>query len=393
MPPDRDSGLRYARIKVDVKTLLLCLSIFLIARASTGRADDAIASPAQRYTFSWPITDSAPPPRGGTTRGAPVTIESMPSAAWHSLQEPRISGVERDRRAILALAGDYRVTFDFLEIVTFSGRARDRPYQSWGTERVYLDQDQSTFVSLVHILEMHIVQADGSVSEPLVTKHWREDWRYEPQQIIEFKGREQWQRRRLSRRESAGQWSQTVAQVDESPRYASLGRWEHNADFSTWISASTWRPLPRRELSVHKDYQVLVGTNRVTLTATGSIQEENNLKMVLAQNGETESSNPFLSREYGVARYERMRDADFAAADQYYQHTRGFWADVHSAWSELYRHNALIVLNSTGAQDLASKLSGYADRLADGRPIEAQAQIIRDSLRAATAPAGSAHRP
>ncbi|HMH87138.1 MAG TPA: hypothetical protein VK523_00745, partial [Steroidobacteraceae bacterium] len=81
-------------------------------------------------------------PRGGTTRGAAVTLESTPSAAWHSLQEAHISAFERDRRAILAVAGDYRVTFDFLEIVTFSGRPRDRPYQSWGTERVYLDQDQ-----------------------------------------------------------------------------------------------------------------------------------------------------------------------------------------------------------------------------------------------------------
>ena len=376
-----------------MKYLPFCLLLAFIGLASTAHADDASASPAQRYTFSWPITDSAPAPRGGTTRGAAVTLDSAPSAAWHALQEVHISAFEHDRRAILALAGDYRVTFDFLEIVTFSGRARDRPYQSWGTERVYLDQDQGRFLSLVHILEMHIIQADGSVSEPLVTKHWREDWRYEPKQIIEFKGQERWRRRNLSGRESAGQWSQTVAQVDESPRYASMGRWEHNANFSTWISASTWRPLPRRELSVHKDYQVLIGTNRVTLTATGSIQEENNLKMVLAQNGEPDSSNPFLSREYGVARYERIRDADFAAADQYYERTRHFWTAVHGAWSDLYQHNPLIVLNPAGSQDPASRLSDYADRLADGRqPEVTQAQIIRETLQAAVVPAASARK-
>jgi hypothetical protein len=96
---------------------------------------------------------------GGTTRGVPVSIDSTPSAAWRSLHEPRISALERDR-----------------------------PYQSWGTERVYVDQDQGTFLSLVHMLEMHIVQKDGALGESLVTKHWREDWRYQPTQIIEFKG-------------------------------------------------------------------------------------------------------------------------------------------------------------------------------------------------------------
>lgn len=156
------------------------------------------------------------------------------------------------------------------------------------------------------------------------------------------------------------------------------------------MSASTWRPLPRRELSVHKDYQVLLGTNRVSLMATGSIQEENNLKAVLGSNGEPDSSNPYLSREYGVARYERLHDADFAAADEYYLRTRQFWSAVHSAWSDLYQHNPSIALNPQGAQELASRLSDYADQLAEGRsPAEPQAQIIRETLQAALAAAAA----
>ena len=137
---------------------------------------------------------------------------------------------------------------------------------------------------------------------------------------------------------------------------------------------------------------MLIGTNRVTLTAAGSIQEENNLKMVLAQNGEPDPSNPFLSREYGVARYERLRGADFAAADQYYERTRHFWTAVHGAWSDLYQRNPLIVLNPADAQDAASKFSDYADRLADGRqPEVTEAQIIRETLQAAV-PAASARK-
>ena len=39
--------------------------------------------------------------RGGTTRGANVTLATEPSDAWRALQEPGLSAYERDRRAIL----------------------------------------------------------------------------------------------------------------------------------------------------------------------------------------------------------------------------------------------------------------------------------------------------
>jgi hypothetical protein len=326
----------------------LCIA-FLVLRAfdfAAARADGTAAAPptaapaaATRYTFTWQLGQpDSPTPRGGTTRGAPVTLDTEDSSAWRELQEKGISALERDRRAILAMAGTFRVTFDFLEIDAFKpGVARDRPYQSWGTERVYVDRDTGNSISLVHILDMRVVQKDGSVSEPLVTKHWRQDWRYEPKQLVEYQGLERWQRRRIGQKEGSKQWSQTVYQVDESPRYASIGHWEHSASFSTWISADTWRPLPRREWSVRKDYQVLSGTNRHTITPTGWVQEENNLKTVLNVDRKIDSARPFLAREYGVARYSRLRDADFAAADEYYQRTRAFWGDVVNAWSDVFR--------------------------------------------------------
>ncbi len=158
------------------------------------------------------------------------------------MQAPGLSAQERDRRAILAMAGSYRVTFDFLEIASYSGDgARPRPYQSWGTEKVYVDRNEPGFVSLVHILEMRIVDGDGKTSEPMVTKHWRQDWRFEPAYVIENADASSWKKRELSRAERRGAWSQQVFQVDESPRYGSIGRWEHNAAFSSWISGDTAR--------------------------------------------------------------------------------------------------------------------------------------------------------
>jgi hypothetical protein len=290
------------------------------------------------------------------------------------------------------MAGDYRVSFDFLEVATFTpGAKRDTPYQSWGTERVYVDRDTGSFISLVHILEMRIIKPDGSVSEPMVTKHWRQDWQYEPRQIVEYQGRDRWQRRAVTSRERNGQWSQTVYQVDESPRYASLARWQHAPGYSTWLSGDTWRPLPRREWTVRKDYQVLAGTNRVTLTAGGWLQEENNVKTVLTDDRQPDPAQPALAREYGVARYERLQDADFAAATEYFERTRAFWDEVGAAWATLFKDNAQITLRAPVDQaGLFQQLFAYADDLADGHTPQAPpSQVIRESLKNMGAP-GSA---
>jgi hypothetical protein len=242
------------------------------------------------------------------------------------------------------MAGTYRVTFDFLEISSFPASAPRAPYQSWGTEKVYVDRDDPKFISLVHILEMRIVQEDGKVSDPMVVKHWRQDWTYEPTHLVEHLGRDQWNRRAVAASESAGAWSQVVYQVDESPRYASMGRWQHTPNFSTWLSADTWRPLPRREWSVREDYQAIIGTNRHTVLPTGWLQEENNLKAVVASPRTLSPSTPYVGREYGVARYERIKDADFAAADQYYSRTREFWDAVRDRWSGAFAQRGLITL-------------------------------------------------
>ena len=341
------------------------------------------ASPA-RYTFTWQLGQpDAPAPRGGTTRGPAVTLDSEPSKAWSALQEPGLSPYERDRRAILAMAGDYRVTFDFLEVDTFPPQTpRDKPYQSWGTERVYVDADSGKSISLVHILNMRIVQDDGSISEPMITKHWRQTWQYQPTEIVEYKGRDRWERRELAPAENTGRWSQTVYQVDESPRYAGVGRWSHSSSFSTWISGDTWRPLPRREWSVRKDYQVLLGTNRHTITATGWVQEENNLKTVLTPERALDPARPYLAREYGVARYSRLRGAEVAAADEYYQRTRAFWDGVLSTWTQLFVAHPQITLRAPVDQaGLFHKLFEYADHLAAGeRPRIPADEVIRESL-------------
>jgi hypothetical protein len=352
--------------------------------ASAPKPATPAATPGPRYTFSWPLSaDPALAPRGGTTRGPEMVIAKDAGEGWKALQAPGLSPLERDRRAILAMAGGYRVTFDFLEITPFAPDAkRDKPYQSWGTERVYVDRDEGKLISLSHILEMRIVDKDGKVSEPFVTKHWRQDWQYEPAEVIAYLGRERWGRRVLTRKDVEGRWSQTVYQVDESPRYASVGKWDHSASMSTWISGDTWRPLPRREWSVRKDYQVLIGTNRHTIIPTGWVQEENNLKGVLAEDRKLAGDQPYLAREYGVARYERLATPDFAAADEYYQKTRNFWGEVRDAWAARFRATPQITLRAPVDQaGLFRALFEHADKLASGENVGAEdAAVINASL-------------
>jgi hypothetical protein len=337
-----------------------------IARGQDQRGQDEQGQDEQasrQYTYAWPFSDDDEMrPRGGTTKGPDVVLDRKPGAAWQELQEPDISALERDRRAILAMAGPYRTTFDFIETVGFvPGHAPTRPYQSWGTEYVYVVTDEPEFISLQHVIVMFFESPDGGVSEPAVVKHWRQDWRYEDRDLHVYAGHNTWQRKHLSRREAQGSWSQAVFQVDDSPRYEAVGRWQHDGNYSSWRSDNTWRPLPRREFSVRDDYHVLSGTNRHTITPTGWVQEEDNLKLKLEEDGKPAEESPYLAREAGLNRYERIVGHDFSAGDAYWERTAPFWADVRRAWDELFaRRDRFTIRSKVGGERLFERMFEYA---------------------------------
>ncbi len=327
----------------------------------------------RQFTFAWPFRDgSSMAPRGGTTEGPLVTLDPEPGVAWEQLQEPGLSARERDRRAILAMAGVFRTTFDFLEVVGFRpGFVPDRPYQSWATEAVYVLRDEPRFVSLQHLLVMFVRTPDGKVEGPLVTKHWRQDWRYESREMVTYRGHNTWARERLGAAQARGAWTQSVFQVDDSPRYAAWGRWEHLGNLSTWVGSTTWRPLPRREFSVRHDYDVLVGTNRHTITPTGWVQEEENLKLVLDDDGRPRPTEPALAKEIGLNRYERLIGFDDSAARRYLDRTEPFWREVRAAWSDIEaRHDRFILRAPPDQGQLFTPLFEYADRLSEGAPLD-----------------------
>lgn len=357
------------------------------------------ADPAGRqYTFSWRFHDGDQmAPRGGTTQGLPVELAPVPAPAWRALQAAGLSAFERDRRAILAMAGEFRASFDFIEVAGFRAPwTPDRPYQSWGTEKVYVVEDDGETVSLQHVLVMNVQDAAGHTLGPFVTRHWRQEWRYQPDARLVYRGRQHWRTVPVAHDEARGQWVQSVWQVDDSPRYSGLGRWQHFGNYSSWVSGEEWRPLPRREFSARDDYQVLVGTNRHTITPDGWIHEEQNLKVALAADGVPLADQPVLAREFGLNRYQRITDFDWSAGDRYVERTAPLWAAVRTAWR---RHAAAGDLQLRGAADqdrLFTPLFEYADTLAAGATPTAQAierfaaQAVADYLLpAATAAAPS----
>jgi hypothetical protein len=145
---------------------------------------------------------------------------------------------ERDRQAILAQAGQYRVHFDMRENVSF--RADYDPLEeklSGGSEIVRVVYDKGDRISLQHIL---VMEHDG---QTMVIKHWRQDWTYQPQTVLTYAGPNRWVLTPVPEAQRQGAWSQTVWQTDDSPRYGGVGRWTYDNGLTAWTSDPS-APIP-----------------------------------------------------------------------------------------------------------------------------------------------------
>jgi hypothetical protein len=334
-------------------------------------------SPESTYVFGWgDLPASLAKPRGGSTRGGNVVL-----APGRALPLPEIAAAKndfaRDRAAILALAGDYRVSFHFMESLGLGANYTPvRPYHSWATEHVRVIADTGRFISLQHTLVMFFRKEDGSESEPMTMKHWRQDWTFEDTDLHTFRGQATWARRRPAQTDTTGAWSQAVFQVDDSPRYEALGRWEHRGNLSVWTSERAWRPLPRREHTVRKDYDVMEGVHRIILTPTGWLHEQNNWKRVAGETapGSSSAAPGFVAAEIGLDRYERVTAPSLAAADAVWSKTAPYWALVRKVWTEEFaRNDRLTLRDKVEGKALFEFHFPDAEKLESGRPFDAVA--------------------
>ncbi len=294
------------------------------------------------------------------------------------------SDFEKDREAILAMAGNYRVTFDFIETVSFveDYALKDRKL-SGAHEIVRVIEDRGDFISLQHIL---VVGGD----EKFPVKHWRQDWQYEPQSVLIYVGRNAWTKRSVGGVQANGKWSQTVYQVDDAPRYGALGDWSHEDGVSAWTPPAEWRPLPRRDATTRDDYHVVKAVNRHAITPDGWVHEQDNSKLVFGD-------EPYaLVREIGVNTYTKFDDFDIAIGDDYWAATENFWADIRNEWARIETRNDSFGLTIEGEpEELYMKILGLADAVKTGEKTAAiassEASIIIDEYTQTDNEKGPAH--
>ena len=277
---------------------------------------------------------------------------------------------ERDRQSVLAMAGDYKVTFDFIETVPFveGYELKDRKL-SGGNEIVRVVEDTGDFISLQHILVV------GPEDAPIVVKHWRQDWQYEPQRVLVFIGGNAWEWRDVPASEREGAWSQTVYQVDDAPRYGAVGDWTYEDGIAEWTPPAEWRPLPRRDMTTRDDYHAVDAVNRHTLTPDGWVHEQDNSKLILS--GEPQA----LVREIGVNTYRRSSDFEVAAGEDYWAATEDYWAGVRDEWAKIEGENSSFAITIKGeTEDLYNPLLSLADEVQSGERDTSSAVVEARSV-------------
>lgn len=283
---------------------------------------------------------------------------------------------EQDRKAILSMAGQFKVNFHFQETLSLQKdyTAKTESYDETAHELVIVTEDTPRRIALQHLL----------VADKMVIKHWAQIWTFEDTRICEFQGNNSWTMRDLKPEEAAGTWSQQVTQVDDSPRYESFGKWVHRGQISEWTSADTARPLPRREHTKRKDYEIVGGTNRHTVTPQGWVHEQDNTKLQLR-----DGQRVPLAREFGLNTYTRTTDFDFSPALTFWQGEAPFWKQVVSAWEDVQQRRAeftikdkfdvpalrraLTTIQERQQRELKGKVNDVITGFLDGKPSTAEA--------------------
>jgi len=239
--------------------------------------------------------------------------------------------IDQDREAIKALAGFYKVTFNYAE--TFSPdddyKFHDR-HRSSAKELAVILEDSPKKIVIQHILVMR--------GDSMMIKHWREDWTYEDTQLLAYDKDNAWKKVTLNANDVKGKWTQKVYQVDDSPRYQAIGTWVHVDGKHQWQSNSD-SPLPRRESTERNDYNVLNRGNNLYLTADGWMFEQDNKKVVRSASGDK-----LLAMEKGMEEFIKTDPKSFAYAQQWWKKQENFWKDARATWDLVFTENNYIKL-------------------------------------------------
>ena len=253
---------------------------------------------------------------------------------------------EQGKKIIDKLCGCFQVDFRYAE--TFSPnpdyKYHDRE-ETGGTAELALPIE----VTDKKIVIQHLLV----VGQNTVVKHWREEWSYENPVIWKYKGDRVWVKETLPAADVKGKWTQTVWEVADEPRYQGYSQFVDLDGKVIWQN-TTDAPLPRREYSVRNDYNILKRTNRLNITDSGYLHEQDNQKII--RNGSTDK---LLVEEKGHNIYKRIDEKECAAAKEYWEKNADYWGRVRKVWADyINTHNSVSLKNKIDDKFLHEYLIG-----------------------------------
>ena len=267
---------------------------------------------------------------------------------------------DADRNSIIAMAGTFKVKFDFQEQTAWQPDYTPIAAKvSGGHEVVRVIEDSGRRIVLQHIL---VATLDDGKVFPI--KHWRQDWVYEPETYLAYAGPNSWKIEPVPEKMRHGRWSQAVWQTDDSPRYGGLGEWEVQGGIPRWRSGWTWRPLARRDAVRHPVYDRYLAINRHSPTPTGWIHWQDNMKMGMKDG----KLVPFV-QESVLNTYTRVNDFNAQRADEYWSKTKDYWAAVRGEWDAIIARDKGIHVTEVAESGSAtgSALMSLADDIEAGK--------------------------
>lgn len=256
---------------------------------------------------------------------------------------------ELERKLIKSLAGKFGVSFKFAE--TFSPNRNYEYHErhfSQANEISFIIDESEDMISIQHIL---------LVGNRYI-KHWRQVWIYENREIWNLVKGHEWEKIMLTEEEAAGTWTQKVYQVDEAPRYEGYGTWVH-VDGKHYWESTTDAALPRREITVRDDYNVLRRHSRIEILESGWMLEQDNEKIYRADDNITDT---LICMEKGLEEF-RIKNYDVTNVMNWWEERKAFWADVRDIWESIREGRDMIKIDNDmdlymGQFALAEQFSG-----------------------------------
>ncbi len=209
-----------------------------------------------------------------------------------------------DKTIVEKLCGCFAVQFKYAE--TFSPKEdyvfRDRDDINGGIELSIPIESTNTKMVIQHLLVLN---------DSVIVKHWREEWMYENPIIWNYKGDKTWVKQQVKPDVVKGKWTQTVWEVSDEPRYQGYSQFV-NLDGKIIWQNTTDAPLPRRKYTIRSDYNILKRTNRLNITDSGYVHEQDNDKVI-----RKDGVDKLLVQEKGINSYKRVDEKLCAAGLNY----------------------------------------------------------------------------